>query len=141
MESFEPNSLHGIPKSIISARDSLELFKQLGTRLRYSTAYHPQSDGQTEVVNRCFQNFLRSFASEEPQSWSKFLYLAEYWYNTSHHSAINMAPFQALYGRPIPDLNHYTPVILAWLPLMRLSPNTNAYEPSLKRICSGHNNA
>ncbi|KAL4587543.1 hypothetical protein LXL04_000414 [Taraxacum kok-saghyz] len=108
--------LHGLPKSIITDRDPLflsgfwkEMFKRLGTRLHYSTAYHPQSDGQTEVVNRCLQSYLRAFASDEPHSWNKYLYLAEYWYNTSLHSAINMPPFQALYGRPIPDLNRYIP--------------------------------
>lgn len=79
----------------------------MGTQLRYSTVYQSQSNGQTEVVNRCLQNYLRSFVSEEPRSWTKFLYLAEFWYNSSHHSAIGMTPFQALYGRVVPDLHPY----------------------------------
>lgn len=108
--------LHGAPKTIVSDRDRVfisqfweELFKALGTTLAYSSSYHPQSDGQTEVLNRCLETYLRCFVSEQPQVWTKYLALAEFWYNTSHHSAIGMTPFQALYGRPPPVISGYTP--------------------------------
>lgn len=106
--------LHGLPWSIISDRDPIflssfwcELFKQLGTLLNYSIAYHPQSDRKMEVVNRFLKSYLRALANEEPTSWHRYLHLAKYQYNTAYHSVINMSPFQALLGRPIPDNNRY----------------------------------
>lgn len=59
-------------------------------------------------MNRCLESYLRCFASDEPNHWNKYLYLAEFWYNTSYHSAIQMTLFQALYGRLPPVFPHYT---------------------------------
>lgn len=86
-----------------------ELFKALGTTLSFSSSYHPQTDSQTEVLNRCLETYLRCFAGEEPHQWTRFLPLAEYWYNSSFHSAIGMSPFEALYGRPPPSISCYNP--------------------------------
>lgn len=107
--------LHGAPKTIVSDKDKIfvsqfwkSLFKHLGSTLTFSSSYHPQTDDQTEVLNRCLETYLRCFVSEEPRSWLCFLPLVEYWYNTSFHSAIGMTLFEALYGRKPPTLVPYT---------------------------------
>lgn len=101
--SFETiYKLHRLPRSIVSDRDKFfistfwhELFS---TQLCYSSSYHPKSDGQTNRVNRCLENYLRAMTSYRPQQWIKWLPAAEWWYNTSLHSSIKMAPYEALYG-------------------------------------------
>lgn len=63
-----------------------------------SSAYHPQSDGQTERLNQMMETFLRCFVSACPSKWLQWLPLAEFWYNSSPHSAIGRSPFEVLYG-------------------------------------------
>lgn len=99
--------LHGLPQIIISDRDKIftsalweQLFLRSGTKLHLSSAYHPQSDGQTERVNQCLEIFLRCFVHATPAKWSLWLHLAEFWYKSSYHSALNKTPFEVLYGYP-----------------------------------------
>jgi hypothetical protein len=101
--------LHGPPLAIVSDRDRIftsamwkGIFGALQVKLRYSSAYHPQSDGQTERVNQCLENYLRCMALAQPKKWLYWLSLAEFWYNTSYYNSLNMTPFQALYGFPPP---------------------------------------
>jgi transposase InsO family protein len=98
--------IHGMPASIVSDRDRVftnkfwkELFCLAKVQLRMSTAYHPQSDGQSERVNQCLETFLRCFATACSKQWVSWLPLAEHWYNSSFHSAIGRSPFEALFSR------------------------------------------
>jgi transposase InsO family protein len=97
--------LHGLPVAMISDRDPIftsrlwqELFKLAGTQLCLSSAYHPQSDGQTERVNQCLETYLRCFVQSAPKKWASWLPLAEFWYNTCPHSTLGTSPFEVLYG-------------------------------------------
>jgi hypothetical protein len=103
--------LHGLPKVIVSDRDRIftsklwqELFSALKVDLHFSTAYHPESDGQTERVNQCLEQYLRTMAFQEPKKWSTWLTTAEWWYNSSYHTAIKTSPFEASYEYKPPQL-------------------------------------
>jgi hypothetical protein len=98
--------LHGIPRTIIFDRGAQfvahfwEQFQQtLGTKLIRSSAYHPQTDRQTERINQILEDMLRACVIQYDKHWEKCLALAEFSYNNSYQSSIKMAPFEALYGR------------------------------------------
>ena len=98
--------LHGIPISIISDRDPRftsrfwgKLQEALGTRLNFSTAFHPQTDGQSERVIQIMEDMLRSCVIDYEGSWDRHIPLIEFVYNNSFQSSIGMAPYEALYGR------------------------------------------
>ncbi|XP_010262237.1 PREDICTED: uncharacterized protein LOC104600803 [Nelumbo nucifera] len=80
-----------------------------GTTLAFSSAYHPQTDGQTEVVNRTIEMYLRCFVGDQPRRWVEYLPWAEYCYSTSYHSSLGMTPFRVVYGRDPPRLLSYEP--------------------------------
>ncbi|KAK8934166.1 hypothetical protein KSP39_PZI014581 [Platanthera zijinensis] len=98
--------MHGVPRSIVSDRDGRFtsndwrlVHQMLGSKLKFSTAFHPQTDGQTERVNRTLEDMLRMCALDFGKRWEDHLYLVEFAYNNSYQASIQMAPFEALYGR------------------------------------------
>jgi hypothetical protein len=98
--------LHGVPKSIVSDRGTQfnshfwkQLHESLGTGLEFSTTFHPQTDGQTERVNQILEDMLRACALDYGSSWDDNLPYAEFSYNNSYQASIEMAPFEALYGK------------------------------------------
>jgi len=98
--------LHGVPKKIVSDRGTQftsrfwqKLHECMDTRLNFSSAYHPQTDGQTERTNQILEDMLRACALKNSRSWDKNLPYAEFSYNNSYQASLKMAPFEVLYGR------------------------------------------
>jgi len=96
---------HGLPTDIVSDRDSrftLETWKEFlrlsGIRPRMSTAFHPQTDGQTERLNQTIEAYLRGFVSKEQDDWVRLLPMDEFAYNNSTTTGNGMSPFYANYG-------------------------------------------
>jgi hypothetical protein len=75
------------------------LHETLDTQLHFNSAYHPQTDGQTERVNQIIEDMLRACALQYGRSWDKSLPYAEFSYKNSHQESLKMAPFEMLYGR------------------------------------------
>ncbi|GJT56252.1 putative reverse transcriptase domain-containing protein [Tanacetum coccineum] len=97
---------HGIPASIICDRDGRftsnfwrSFQKALGTDISMSTAYHPETDGQSERTIQTLEDMLRACVLDFGKGWVKHLPLAEFSYNNSYHASIKAAPYEALYGR------------------------------------------
>ena len=99
--------LYGVPVSIVSDRDPRftahfwkSFQKAMGTRLTMSTAFHPQTDGQSERTKQVLEDMLRTCVLDHKGSWEEHFPLVEYAYNNSYQASIQMAPYEALYGRP-----------------------------------------
>ncbi|WVY98027.1 hypothetical protein V8G54_030178 [Vigna mungo] len=106
--------LYGFRKSIVSDRDRVFinnfwklLFKYQSTTLAMSSSYHPQSDNQTENLNRTLEMYLRCFVFDHPKQWLEMLPWAQFWYNSSFHQSIGMFPYQAVYEKLPPTLIKY----------------------------------
>jgi len=98
--------LHSVPISTVSDRDTKFASRfwhgfqtAMGTELNLSTAFHPQTDGQSERTIQTLEDMLRACALDYTRNWDHHLPLAEFAYNNSYHSSIEMAPYEALYGR------------------------------------------
>ncbi|GJX45871.1 putative reverse transcriptase domain-containing protein, partial [Tanacetum coccineum] len=99
-------SRHGVPVSIISDRDGRfvsqfwqSLQEAFGTQLDMSTAYHPETDGQSERTIQTLEDMLRACVIDFRKGWDRHLPLIEFSYNNSYHTSIKATPFEALYGR------------------------------------------
>jgi hypothetical protein len=108
--------LHGIPQSMVSDRDPVftssfwrELMRLTGTKMHMTTAFHPQSDGQTEAANKVIVMYLRCFTGDRPRQWVRWLPWAEYIYNTAYQTSLRDTPFRVVYGRDPPIIRSYEP--------------------------------
>ena len=105
---------HGMPSSIISDRDPVftstfwkELFALAGVRLNFTSAFHPQSDGQSEATNKIIAMYLRCLSGDRPRHWVRWLPWAEFCYNSSYQASLKTSPFRVVYGRDPPILRAY----------------------------------
>jgi len=129
--------LHGIPRSIVSDRDTkflshfwITLWKKLGTKLSYSTACHPQTDGQTEVTNRTLGTLLRVLLKPQSRAWDLLLPHAEFAYNKTPSRTTGMSPFRIVYG-----LDPLGPLDLIPRPLdQRPSADANQRVEEIKKL-------
>jgi hypothetical protein len=110
--------LYGMPHSIVYDCDPTftitfwqELFRLQGTQLHLNTSYHPQTNGQTEVVNKCLETYLRCFLYDRKNHWVQCLPLVEWWYKPSYHTTTRMTPLEAVYRKIPPSVVSYMPSV------------------------------
>lgn len=110
---------HRFPASLVLDRDPIfiscfwfDLFKLSRTFLCMSSTYHPETNGQTEVMNMTIEQYLWDFIHVKPSLWVKFLPWTEYHYNTYIHSTSDFSPFQIMYGKPTLSIPAYVRVLL-----------------------------
>jgi hypothetical protein len=107
--------LHGMPEEIVSDRDTKftsnfwkSLMAGLKTKLLFSIAYHPKTDGKTERVNQILEDMLRMHVMHQPKKWKDYLPLVEFTYNNDYQESLKMSPFEVLYGRPCNTLVNWS---------------------------------
>jgi len=123
----------GLPTDIVLDRDSWftsevwKLFLQLmGIQPRMSTAFHPQTDGQTERLNQTVETYLRAFVSKEQDNWVRLLPMAEFAYNNSTTTRNGTSPFYANYG--------FHPVAMDPVSTEPLNPSSTAYAHWMRMV-------
>jgi len=96
---------HGFPKDVVSDRDCTftgrffpDVYNYRGIERSMSTAYHPQSAGQTERINQVIETYSRSYCNYEQHDWASMMAMAEYAYNNSKHASTKISRFYANYG-------------------------------------------
>ena len=121
---------YGLPKTILSNRDVRfmsyfwkTLWHLVGTKLKFSTAFHPQTDGQTKVVNRSLDNLLRCLVGEVSWNWDSILPTAQLTYNSSVNKSIGTSPFEVVHGcTPRKPLD-----LLSMSPYVRISESAKVF--------------
>jgi len=86
-----------------------ELMRLIGTKLHMTTAFHPQSDGQSEAANRVIIMYLRCITGDRPREWLRWLPWAEFVFNTAYQTSLRETPFRIVYGRDPPSIRSYEP--------------------------------
>jgi hypothetical protein len=95
-----------------------KLFTMAGVQLQFSSAFHPQTDGQSESANKIIAMYLRYLTGDRPRNWVQWFPWAEFCYNSSFQSSLRTSPFKVMYGRDPPAMRPYSPGE-AWLPAVQ----------------------
>jgi hypothetical protein len=132
----------GLPTILISDRDALltslfwtSLMDRLGVKLNLSSAFHPETDGQTERTIGTFEELIRPYVSYLQTDWDKFIDLLEFAYNNSLHESTGQTPFHVAYGQPPVTLDD-----VLTRPLPKVS-DSKLEPPAVKKLLEANKNA